>query len=100
MGSDVTADVLSSSVLRLYLHEDGSVEPSSRDAHLQPARCDRRQEQPPLLHDPHWGSEEEYDHRSHCQVTGVCLIYSLNISPKTSDVTAKTLTGIHMICRW
>lgn len=55
---------------RLHLHEDGSVEPTGRDANLQPPGCDRRQKQPSVLHDSHRGPEEEYDHRSDGQVTG------------------------------
>lgn len=60
--------------LRLYLHEDGSVEPSGRDAHLQPPRRDRSPEQPAVLHDSYRGSEEEHDHRSDRQVTGEPLV--------------------------
>lgn len=61
-------------LLRLYLHEDGSVEPSGRDAHLQPPRCDRSPEQPAVLHDSYRGSEEEHDHWSDRQVTGEPLV--------------------------
>lgn len=70
VGSGGISDDPSVSVLRLYLHEDGSVKPASRDADLQPSRRDHRQKQPPVLHDPDRRSEEEHDHRSHCQVTG------------------------------
>lgn len=71
------SDLLSRLVLRLYLHEDGSVEPSSGDADLQPSRRDRRQKQPTVFYDSYWRSEEEYDHRSHRQVTGDCLFVRL-----------------------
>lgn len=57
-------------IIRLHLHEDGSVQPARGDADLQPARRDRRQEQPAVLHGPHRGSEEEHDHRGHGPVTG------------------------------
>lgn len=69
-GAGGTARRTVSLIVRLHLHEDGSVQPARGDADLQPARGDRRQEQPALLHGPHWGSEEEHDHRGHGQVTG------------------------------
>ena len=65
------------SLLRLYIHENGSVEPSCRDADLQPPCCDRCEKQPSVLHDSYRGSEEEHDYRSNRQVTGVCPVYSV-----------------------
>lgn len=68
-------------LLRLHLYEDGSVKPSSRDADLQPPRRDRRQEQPAVLHDSHRRPQEEHDHRSDRQATGV----QITQSPLDSD---------------
>lgn len=62
------------SLCRLHLHEDSSVEPSSRDVDLQPARCDRSQKQQFVFYDTYWRSQEEHDHRSDRQVTGVLLL--------------------------
>lgn len=64
------------SLRRLYLHEDGSVESPSRDVDLQPSSCDRCQKQLSVFYDSYWRSQEEHDHRSDRQVTGVLLLRS------------------------
>jgi len=68
-------------ILRLYIHEDGSVQPASGDADLQSARRHRGEEQLPLLHDPHRGPPEEHDHRRHRQAAGERCTCSVERSP-------------------
>lgn len=88
--------------VRLYLHEDGSVQPSSGDAHLQPSRCDCGQEQSAVFYGSHRGFEEEHDHRRDCQITGenpastfkapMIPCVPLNIRLRPLQVVRKTTT--------
>lgn len=89
-------------IVRLYLHEDGSVQPSSGDANLQPSRCDCSQEQSAVLYGSHRWFEEEHDHRRDCQIAGenptstfqppTIPCVSLNIRLRPLQVVRKTTT--------
>lgn len=84
-------------IVRLHLHEDGSVQPSSGDADLQPSRCDRRQEQSAVFYGSDRWSEEEHDHRSDCQITGENL--TVTFKPPTIPDVALNIQ-LRAPCRW